>query len=245
MPISTPQERIPDWNANLAGADPEAIIRWAGETFPGKVAFATSLGLEDQVLTDIIVRAAAEIRVFTLDTGRLFPETYDLIERTASRYGIDIHIRFPDADEVREMTAREGVNLFLKSVELRKECCRVRKIHPLRKELASLDAWIVGLRAEQSVTREGLDVVEWDEPNGLVKISPLAGWTLEEIEAYTQSHDVPCSPLHAKGFPSIGCACCTRAVGPGEDVRAGRWWWERPENKECGLHGRFTKDETE
>jgi len=226
------------WQAELAGKSPGAILAWAAERFPGRIRFATSLGLEDQVLTDMIARAGLPIPLFTLDTGRLFQETYELIERTQSRYGIPIEICFPDAEEVRSMVHKHGINLFRQSVELRKMCCGVRKIHPMRKALAGMDAGAVGLRREQAVTRTELRAVDWDAGNGLVKISPLIDWNERQVREYIAAHGVPYNPLHDQGFPSIGCACCTRAVAPGEDIRAGRWWWEQPEHKECGLHGR-------
>ena len=231
------------WQAEVAGKSPDEILAWAADRFQGKIRFATSLGLEDQVLTDMIARAGLPISLFTLDTGRLFQETYDLIEQTRARYGIAIEICFPDAAEVRAMVHEHGINLFRRSVEFRKLCCGVRKIHPMHQALAGQAAWVVGLRREQSVTRVELRAVDWDAGNGLVKVSPLIDWTEKQVRAYIEAHDVPYNPLHDRGYPSIGCACCTRAVAPGEDVRAGRWWWEQPEHKECGLHGRpgFTR----
>jgi phosphoadenosine phosphosulfate reductase len=226
------------WQAELAGKSAEHVLAWAAAQFRGKIRFATSLGLEDQVLTDMIARAGLPIALFTLDTGRLFQETYDLIDRTRERYGIDIEICFPEADAVRAMVHEHGVNLFRKSVDLRKRCCGVRKIEPLRRAIAGQDAWIVGLRREQSVTRSEMRVVEWDGGNGLVKVSPLIDWTEPRVRDYVKNNKVPYNPLHDQNFPSIGCACCTRAVADGEDIRAGRWWWENPEQKECGLHGR-------
>ena len=244
MAGQTPKGSVPpeleNWQRELSGRSPEDVLAWAAATFHGSVAFTTSLGLEDQVLTDMIARVAPGLSLFTLDTGRLFNETYDLIERTVQRYGLSIRICFPETEEVRDMVETDGVNLFRKSIELRKKCCAVRKVNPLKKELAPLDAWVVGLRAEQSVTRAELPVVTWDEGNDLVKISPLAAWSLDRVWEYIRREKVPYNPLHDQGFPSIGCASCTRAVEPGEDVRAGRWQWENPEHKECGLHGRFT-----
>lgn len=177
------------------------------------------------------------VGLFTLDTGRLFQDTYELIERTESRYGVKFRILFPHQSDVETMVARHGLNLFRQSVELRKECCRVRKVEPLRRALAGLDAWITGLRREQSLTRQTLEAVEWDAANGLVKINPLRDWSEAQVRDYIRARGVPYNPLHDQGFPTIGCACCTRAIRPGEDMRAGRWWWEAPEHKECGLHG--------
>jgi len=237
-------EKLHTWRKELAGRRPEEILRWAEETFRGRVAFATSLGLEDQILTHMIAGLGCSIPLFTLDTGRLFPETYELMERTSLRYGIPIKVCFPNAEEVCGLVNEHGINLFRKSVALRKECCRIRKVNPLRRELARLDAWIVGLRREQAATRRGTDEVEWDESGGLYRISPLVRWTLEEVWTYVRENDVPYHPFHDRGFPSIGCAPCTRAVDPGEDIRSGRWWWESGEHRECGLHDRSQRRTT-
>jgi phosphoadenosine phosphosulfate reductase len=232
------QDQLQALAGELAGKTAVEQLAWAAATFPGKLAFASSLGAEDQVLTDLIARHNLPIPIFTLDTGRLFQESYDLLERTERKYGIKVKIMFPDAGEVERMTGEHGVNLFRESVELRKLCCGVRKIAPLRRALAGLDLWIVGLRREQSVTRTALDYLEWDAGNGLLKLSPLADWSEEQTWDYIKANGVPYHALHDQGFPSIGCACCTRAIQPGEDIRAGRWWWENPEHKECGLHNR-------
>jgi phosphoadenosine phosphosulfate reductase len=221
---------------SLKGLEPNDIILWAWRVFGKRVAFASSLGLEDQVLTDMIAKSVPELTIFTLDTGRLFPETYELIQTTTERYGLQIWTLFPDTAAVEEMVNAHGIGLFRKSVEFRKRCCRIRKIEPLRRVLSSLDAWICGLRREQSPDRTDVEIVEWDEVNGLIKINPLAGWLDADVREYIRKHNVPHNPLHDKGFPSIGCACCTRAVNPGEDPRAGRWWWETEIKKECGLH---------
>ena len=223
--------------AELEGAGAEAVLADAAQRFPGRVAFASSLGLEDQVLTAMIAEAKLEIPIFTLDTGRLYPETYDLIARTRERYGVTIHVYFPDAGEVEEMVDRDGVNLFRDSIEARQRCCGVRKVHPLRRAQRELDAWICGLRSGQGATRQKVEVAEWDDA-GLVKINPLAAWDEAGVGDYVSAHDVPYNPLHDAGFPSIGCAPCTRAVPEGEDARSGRWWWESAEHRECGLHQR-------
>jgi len=223
--------------AELEGAGAEAVLADAAQRFPGRVAFASSLGLEDQVLTAMIAEAKLEIPIFTLDTGRLYPETYDLIARTRERYGVTIHVYFPDAGEVEEMVDRDGVNLFRDSIEARQRCCGVRKVHPLRRAQRELDAWICGLRSGQGATRQKVEVAEWDDA-GLVKINPLAAWDEAGVRDYVSAHDVPYNPLHDAGFPSIGCAPCTRAVPEGEDARSGRWWWESAEHRECGLHQR-------
>lgn len=230
------EQQAAEWSAQLKGAAVSAVLAWAGENFAGKVALATSLGAEDQALTHLIAREASATPIFTLDTGRLFPETYDLLRRTERRYGLRIQIFFPDASEVEHMVNDHGVDAYRESVVLRKECCRVRKVGPLRRALSGHAAWVCGLRREQALTRREMAVVEWDAGNGLYKINPLADWTEAQVWAFIREHEVPYHPLHDRGFPSIGCACCTRAVAPGEDIRAGRWWWENPEHKECGLH---------
>jgi phosphoadenosine phosphosulfate reductase len=190
------------------------------------------------VLTDMLTGIDRRARIFTLDTGRLFPETYSLVDTTRLRYGIDIRVFFPRHEAVEEMTSTHGVNLFYESIERRKLCCRVRKLEPLSRAFEGLDAWICGLRREQSVTRTGAETVEWDEANGIVKISPLIDWTEAQVWNYIRAHNVPYNPLHDHGYPSIGCQPCTRAVEPGADARSGRWWWESPEHRECGLHRR-------
>ena len=180
--------------------------------------------------------------IFTLDTGRLFPETLEVLEKTNRKYGVNIEVFVPDAIRVEKMVNEKGVNLFYNSIEDRKFCCHVRKIEPLIRALSKLDAWVCGLRSEQSVTRVNADIVSWDESNELLKICPLVYWTEEQVWDYIKAHDIPYNKLHDEGFPSIGCQPCTRVVKPGEDIRAGRWWWEQPQSKECGLHNRPVKD---
>ncbi|MDR0509765.1 MAG: phosphoadenylyl-sulfate reductase [Rikenellaceae bacterium] len=225
-------------NARFEGVAPQEVLRYFLAEFGERVALSSSLGLEDQVLTDMICAVDAKARIFTLDTGRLFPETYSLIDKTNMRYGIRIELFFPDHTLVEKMTSTKGVNLFYESIEQRRECCRVRKLEPLGRAFKGLDAWICGLRREQSVTRRDMQTVEWDEGNALIKVNPLIDWTEEQLRDYIKTNNVPYNVLHDKGFPSIGCQPCTRAVAQGEDVRAGRWWWEAPEHKECGLHAR-------
>lgn len=234
----TQPETVTTLLAELADASAKDVLAAAVRRFPGRVAFASSLGLEDQVLTHMIVEHELDIPIFTLDTGRLFPETYDLIDRTNKRYGVTIHTYFPAAAEVEKMVDRDGVNLFRDSIEARKRCCEVRKILPLRRAQIELDAWICGLRTGQGATRQEVEVVEWDNLADMVKINPLADWTEQSVREYVQEHEVPYNPLHDQGFPSIGCAPCTRAVAEGEDARAGRWWWEAANHRECGLHHR-------
>ena len=223
-------------NEQLAGKSPQEVIAWFLNDYEEEVAFSTSLGAEDQAITKMIADINKTAHIFTLDTGRLFPETYDLMDRTAKKYDITIRVMFPDAARVEEMVNSKGINLFYDSIENRKLCCHIRKIEPLKRAFKGLDAWICGLRREQAVTRKDMKLVEWDENNGLLKVNPLIDWTEEHLWEYIRENHVPYNPLHDKGFPSIGCQPCTRAIMPGEDVRAGRWWWENPETKECGLH---------
>ena len=200
------------------------------------VAFASSLGAEDMVVADAIFTAGLPIAVFTLDTGRLPRETLDLLERMSSRYAREVEIFRPDADAVARYVSAHGANAFYESVELRKSCCRLRKVEPLARALAGRDAWVTGLRRAQSVTRTDLPLREFDPTHGLVKFNPLADWSEEEVWAYVRERDVPYNALHDRGYPSIGCDPCTRAIRPGEDTRAGRWWWESRDSRECGIH---------
>lgn len=213
----------------------EQIGHLAGE-FPGQVAFSTSLGPEDQVLTDIIARHALPVRVFTLDTGRLFAETYELLDRTRARYKLPIEVWFPQADAVQRLMTEKGATSFYDSVENRVECCHIRKVEPLDRALRDVRVWVTGIRGDQSDNRHGMAMVEWVDKRGLYKFNPLLQWSSEDVWSYLREKDVPVNPLHAQGFVSIGCAPCTRAIEPGEPERAGRWWWEQSK-KECGLHG--------
>lgn len=202
-------------------------------------ALACSFGVEDMVLLDLIARRGFPITVFTLDTGRLHQETYDLMQSIRSRYpGVMVETFFPNAASVEAYVRDHGVNGFYDSVALRERCCAVRKIEPLRRALAGKKIWITGLRREQSVTRRATAVIEWDAANGLHKASPLAEWSNDDVWAYVRRFDVPTNALHRLGYPSIGCAPCTRAIEPHEDSRAGRWWWENADTRECGLHPR-------
>lgn len=223
----------------LEGMSAEDVLRWSFDQFDAeKLAIASSLGGEDQVLTDMAVKINPDVHIFTLDTGRLFQETYNVIEETMKKYGISIQVLFPNSQAVEDMVSKYGPNLFYNSVENRKYCCNVRKVEPLKRKLGTLDAWICGLRRQQSVTRNDMKNIEWDEGNNLIKINPLADWSEQQVWDYIKEHRVPYNLLHEKNFPSIGCAPCTRAIEQGEDVRAGRWWWEDPECKECGLHSK-------
>lgn len=214
----------------------QELLKHLTERFGDKIALATSFGAEDQVLTDMLCRIESKPSVFTLDTGRLPEETYQVMQAIREKYGIRIDILFPDYKQVEEMVSKFGPNLFYTSIEARKLCCRLRKIEPLKNKLRGLQAWICGLRAEQSVTRTDLKRIEYDNNFGLIKVSPLVDWTTEQVWNYIRENKVPYNKLHDKGYSSIGCAPCTRAICDGEDIRAGRWWWEQPEHKECGLH---------
>ena len=201
-------------------------------------ALASSLGFEDMVLLDLIARERLEIGIFTLDTGRLPQETYDLLQLVRARYGVPITVFAPESADVEAYIAAHGPNGFYDSVALRQECCGLRKVKPLKRALAGKRAWITGLRRAQSAGRQAIAFQEWDAENKLQKFNPLADWSDDEVQSYLRAHDVPVNALHAKGYPSIGCAPCTRAVASGEDPRAGRWWWENPDFNECGLHPR-------
>ncbi len=227
---------LADHARRLEPASAEEILAWAAAAFAPAIVLASSFGAEDVVLVDMIHRLDLPIGVITLDTGRLPEETYDVMERVRRRYGVSVQSYFPDRAAVERLEREAGFYSFRASLEARKACCGIRKVEPLRRGLAGRAAWVTGLRREQAVTRSDTPVVEWDAGNGLVKVSPLARWTESDVWAYVKAHDVPYNALHDRGFPSIGCAPCTRAIEPGEDVRAGRWWWERPEHKECGLH---------
>ena len=216
-------------------ATARALLRRIADEFSPAV-FANSLGAEDMVLTDLIVRDALAIEIFSLDTGRLPLETYDLIAKVKAHYGLALKLYYPRHELVENFTRAHGINAFYESVELRKACCHARKVEPLQRALAGKKAWITGLRAQQAATREGLPVQSYDEGNGLEKFNPLADWSEAEVWAYIKLHGVPYNRLHDRFYPSIGCAPCTRAITPGEDIRSGRWWWEQPESKECGLH---------
>jgi phosphoadenosine phosphosulfate reductase len=213
----------------------EEALRQTAELFPGKVKFSSSLGQEDQVLTDIIARHKIGVTVFTIDTGRLFNEVYDTLERTQARYKIPIEVYFPQAEAVQQMVQGKGINLFYDSVENRQSCCGIRKVEPLNRALQGVEVWITGLRAEQNAHRQSVPMVEWLPDKKMYKINPLLHWSYNDILDYIKKNNVPYNPLHDKGFISIGCAPCTRAIEPGEDPRAGRWWWEAS-HKECGLH---------
>jgi phosphoadenosine phosphosulfate reductase len=214
-----------------------ALLREASTGYSPAV-LASSLGPEDMVLLDLIARERLAIEIFTLDTGRLHQETHDLLQLARQRYKLPIAVFVPDSGDVERYVAAHGPNGFYDSVALRQECCHLRKVRPLKRALLGKRAWITGLRRAQSAGRSKVAFQEWDLEHGLQKFNPLAAWSDEEVWQFIDAHDVPINALHAKGYPSIGCAPCTRAIAPGEDPRAGRWWWENPEFNECGLHPR-------
>lgn len=218
------------------GIEPEKALELLAREFAGKIIFSTSFGWEDQVISHMIFKNDLPIKVFTLETGRLFPETYYVWNRTLEMYGKPIHAYFPQAEAVEEMISTKGPSSFYESVENRKECCGIRKVEPLKRALAGMDCWVTGIRADQSASRQNMDHAEWDEQHKLIKFHALYFWPLEKVKEYIKQNNIPYNPLHDKGFPSIGCAPCTRAVREGEDFRAGRWWWEDQSKKECGLH---------
>ncbi len=221
---------------DVAGKSILEKLKFLCENYSGKVVFTTSFGYEDQVITDMIFRNDLPVEVVTLDTGRMFEETYKVFRSTLERYGKPIKAYFPPTDKVEKLLNEKGPFSFYESVENRKECCYIRKVIPLKRALEGHKIWITGLRASQSANRSGLQEFEWDEGNQIIKYNPLIDWNLDQVKQYVKENNVPYNVLHDKGFVSIGCEPCTRAVKPGEDFRAGRWWWEQNTGKECGLH---------
>lgn len=225
------------WNEHFENADPVTILQWVDDTFGNRAIQMSSFGIEGMAIWDMYWRVNPKARLATLDTMRLFEESYDLMDRIQRRYKTEIEVHYPDLREVTRMIRAHGVNLFYKGVNNRKLCCEVRKVNPLNIALNAADAWITGLRRDQGMKRSEIDVIEKDFAHDAYKVNPLANWTMEDVRAYVKERDVPYNVLHDQGFPSIGCAPCTRAVKPGEDERAGRWWWESdPDAKECGIH---------
>lgn len=223
-------------NEQLSGLDLTTMLIEVSQLYPGQVTFSSSFGMEDQVITDAIAAAKASISIFTLDTGRLFNETYAVWSATLDKYKLRIKSFGPDNAELSAWLEVNGPNAFYSSVDNRKACCRIRKVVPLKDALNGNKIWITGIRAEQSGNRGKMPMVEWDDNNGIFKFHPLVDWNEIQVKQYLRQHDVPYNPLHDKGFVSIGCSPCTRAIKPGEDFRAGRWWWEDDSKKECGLH---------
>ena len=228
-------EHLSELQSIFESSPVEEALRQVTQLFPDRVRFSSSLGQEDQVLTDIIARHNIPVNIFTIDTGRLFNEAYDTLEKTRARYRLNIDVYFPQADAVQAMVNEHGVNLFYDSVVNRQTCCNARKVEPLNRALKNTSVWITGLRASQTDHRKNIPVVEWLSDKEIYKINPLLHWSFEDVLQYISAHNVPYNPLHDKGFVSIGCVPCTRAIEEGEDPRAGRWWWETS-HKECGLH---------
>jgi phosphoadenosine phosphosulfate reductase len=233
------QEELAATAVELRSAPAEQVLAWAERRFGSRAAIASSFGAEDVVLIDLARQHAPSVRLFTLDTGRLPPETYELIETLRKRYGLEVETYFPQRERVEALVSSQGYFSFRQSLEARKECCALRKVEPLKRALAGRQAWITGMRREQSVTRTGVETVEFDaDHGGLAKLNPLTAWSAKQVWSYIQENGVPYNVLHDRGYPSIGCAPCTRAVKPYEDERAGRWWWESADKRECGLHVR-------
>lgn len=226
---------VSELNSRLSIDNPEKLLHQISNEM-GPITLASSLGAEDQVLTHMIRHADLPISIFVLDTGRLHQETYSVMSKTQALYGFKYQVFFPQTETVQAMVSTHGPNLFYESIQFRKQCCGIRKVEPLGRALSGKSGWVTGQRREQAVTRTQMDVIEWDEAHGILKFNPLASWTTEEVWGYIKTHSIPYNILHDRGFPSIGCAPCTRAVKPGDDLRSGRWWWEDPDKKECGLH---------
>ena len=228
-------EQIQQLNESLK--TPQEVLKWSLDNFHPRIAMASSFGAEDVVVIDMLIKINPKARIFTLDTGRLNQETYDVMDEIRKKYNVTIEVMFPDQNEVEQMVRVNGLNLFYDSVGNRKLCCGIRKVHPLNRILSTLDGWITGLRADQNEVRSNANKIEFDEQhNGIIKINPIIEWTWEQTWDYIKKYDIPYNKLHDKGFPSIGCEPCTRAIKSGEPLRAGRWWWESDSQKECGLH---------
>ncbi|NVJ52220.1 MAG: phosphoadenylyl-sulfate reductase [Campylobacteraceae bacterium] len=229
---------INNLNQKFQSSNAQEIIEYFIKEYGQDAALSSSLGAEDQVLTDMILKVNKDANIFTLDTGRLHPETYDVMDATNLKYGVKLNVFFPLNEKVEELYQKQGINGHFESIDNRKNCCNIRKMEPLKRALKPLKVWITGLRAAQSVTRTDMPVVEYDENFEVIKVNPLINWSEEDVWDYIKQNSVPYNKLHDQGYPSIGCAPCTRPVKAGEDIRAGRWWWENPEHKECGLHAK-------
>jgi phosphoadenosine phosphosulfate reductase len=233
-------EQIQQLNENLK--TPQEVLKWSLDNLHPRIAMASSFGAEDVVVIDMIMKINSKARIFTLDTGRLNQETYDIMDEIRKKYSMNIEVMFPDQNETEQMIRVNGMNLFYHSIENRKLCCGIRKVHPLNRMLSTLDGWITGLRADQTEMRLKANRIEFDEQhNGIIKINPIIEWTWEQTWDYIKKNNIPYNKLHDRGFPSIGCEPCTRAIKPGEPLRAGRWWWESDSQKECGLHADHSK----
>jgi len=235
------KNRLESLREELKNKSAREVLEYFLKELHVNIALASSLSVEDQVLTDLLYRISSNAKVFTLDTGRLPKQTYELIEKTNVKYKKNIEVFFPQTQKVESLVNGKGMFSFYNSVDERKECCYIRKIEPLKRALKELDVWITGLRRDQSVTREEMQLLEWDEGNGLLKVNPLIDWSEEDVWAHIKFNNVPYNKLHDEGYPSIGCEPCSRAVVDGADIRSGRWWWENPEHKECGLHVKENK----
>ena len=230
------QQQITELESLLHGKSPAAALQLLSARVKGNIVFSTSCGLEDQAISHLIFSEKLPIDVFTLDTGRMFTETYSTWRSTLEAYNQPIHAFYPNAEKLQSFVTEKGPNSFYESTDNRKECCGIRKVEPLKRALKGKQIWITGLRAEQSPDRQSTSQLEWDEGNQVIKFHPILHWTWDELNKFIRENHVPYNSLHDKGFVSIGCAPCTRAIRPGEDFRAGRWWWEDKSNKECGLH---------
>ena len=229
---------INELNEKFQNQTAQEIIEYFIKEYGQDAALSSSLGAEDQVLTDMILKTDTNANIFTLDTGRLHPETYDVMDATNLKYGVKLNVFFPLNNKVEELYQKQGINGHFESIENRKNCCNIRKMEPLKRALKPLKVWFTGLRATQSVTRTNMPIIEFDENFDVIKVNPLINYSEDDVWNYIKTNNVPYNKLHDQGFPSIGCAPCTRAIKEGEDVRAGRWWWENPEHKECGLHAK-------
>ena len=230
------ENEIISLNTAFEGKDTEFVLKTMLNRFNTSITLASSLGAEDQVLTYLCSKINPNMDIFVLDTGRLNPETYEVMEESRKAYNINYRVFYPNQEKVEQLASTKGLFSFYESIENRKECCNIRKVEPLGRALSGKKAWITGLRKQQSITRTDLAIAQWDDTFNLIKFNPLANWSEDDIWTYIKEHNIPYNKLHDQGFPSIGCAPCTRAIKPGEDLRAGRWWWETPEQKECGLH---------
>ena len=231
-------ETLNSLTAAIEGKSEVEALATLADLFPGQVVFSTSLGYEDQVISDLILANHLDVGIFTLDTGRLFAETYMTLQKTNNRYDTKIKVYYPQTAAAEQMVSTKGPLSFYESIENRKECCFIRKVEPLNRALTGAKIWVTGIRAEQSGNRHDMPQLEWDEAHQLFKFHPILHWSFEEVKTYVKSKGIPYNPLHDKGFVSIGCAPCTRAIQEGEDFRAGRWWWEDESKKECGLHAK-------
>ena len=233
-------EQVQQLNVNLK--TPQEVLQWSLDNLHPRIAMASSFGAEDVVVIDMMMKINPKARIFTLDTGRLNQETYDVMDEIRKKYNMNIEVMFPDQNEVEQMVRVNGLNLFYHSVGNRKLCCGIRKVHPLNRILSTLDGWITGLRADQTEVRLNANKIEFDEQhNGIIKINPIIEWTWDQTWDYIKKNNIPYNKLHDNGFPSIGCEPCTRAIKSGEPLRAGRWWWESDSQKECGLHADHSK----